>query len=66
MEDGLGHANGKRRSRPVLVLILVLMEDGLGHYFTSCLPTPVVLILVLMEDGLGLYSEEWLEETTSS
>ena len=44
-------------ARPVilpLVLILVLMEDGLG-LSNRCLTasTASVLILVLMEDGLG-------------
>ena len=37
------------------VLILVLMEDGLGPYVGNSPPTLIslVLILVLMEDGLG-------------
>ena len=36
------------------VLILVLVEDGLGAMKTFPKPTPgVVLILVLVEDGLG-------------
>ena len=36
------------------VLILVLMEDGLGPVSPGTSPTlPWVLMLVLMEDGLG-------------
>ena len=38
-----------------IVLILVLMEDGLGLScnFILMIPENLVLILVLMEDGLG-------------
>ncbi len=36
------------------VLILVLVEDGLGEAFTEfSLYNSIVLILVLVEDGLG-------------
>ncbi len=36
------------------VLILVVVEDGLGAEFTSVKLTPIaVLILVVVEDGLG-------------
>ena len=42
----------------VVVLILVLVEDGLRAQISSIEPTPrVVLILVLVEDGLRAYSE---------
>ena len=39
------------------VLILVLMEDGLGEPGKNTHPVTIdqVLILVLMEDGLGVY-----------
>ena len=37
----------------IRVLILVLMEDGLGHYIKQLCLILKVLILVLMEDGLG-------------
>ena len=55
MEDGLGERNTSIWSRRCcIVLILVLVEDGLGAFeelgedhFTW------VLILVLVEDGLG-------------
>ena len=39
----------------MLVLILIVMEDGLVHSNPwSANPTPVVLILIVMEDGLVL------------
>ena len=38
----------------ILVLILVVMEDGLGEFmFHPLIPYIYVLILVVMEDGLG-------------
>ena len=37
-----------------MVLILVLMEDGLGQQVFCLMIHGYVLILVLMEDGLGL------------
>ena len=58
MEDGLGvriSFDGKRIY--TYVLILVLMEDGLGEPGKNTHPVTIdqVLILVLMEDGLGVY-----------
>ena len=40
---------------PLIVLILVLVEDGLGEYLRKLVRSIVttVLILVLVEDGLG-------------
>ena len=35
MEDGLGHLTAKSRSPHLTVLILVLMEYGLGYLFGS-------------------------------
>ncbi len=56
MEDGLGPSvEWPRAASAGRVLILVLVEDGLGHLGSSC-PWPLqedVLILVLVEDGLG-------------
>ena len=44
-------------SSPHRVLILVLVEDGLGAYGNGGIihNPPTVLILVLVEDGLGVY-----------
>ena len=48
------HRNG--RGRPVLILVLV--EDGLGVKGASFNTVPIgVLILVLVEDGLGEFKE---------
>ena len=55
MEDGLGPNGTFAKARAELVLILVLMEDGLGLPTFSYSRRVQVLILVLMEDGLGLY-----------
>ena len=57
MEDGLGvhYCRGGKKGCPA-VLILVLVEDGLGasrfQLFENSKP---VLILVLVEDGLGAF-----------
>ena len=55
MEDGLGDGSKIYLAQPSTVLILVLVEDGLGEVpgqdFQN--KTYFVLILVLVEDGLG-------------
>ena len=55
MEDGLGaHTAGDTCGGHPYVLILVLVEDGLGEKVRSYMRIGVlVLILVLVEDGLG-------------
>ena len=53
MEDGLGLVNEQTEEESVKVLILVLMEDGLGRHPSIVSGRHRVLILVLMEDGLG-------------
>ncbi len=50
-DDAEQYPDGK----PAEVLILVLMEYGLGHLLILCISSYLaVLILVLMEYGLGL------------
>ncbi len=55
MEDGLGDKKKSFYADSSVVLILVLVEDGLGdfknHHSSNTLR--IVLILVLVEDGLG-------------
>ena len=56
MEDGLGVCRPyDQRGIIHKVLILVLVEDGLGEIDLAGNPLrdPTVLILVLVEDGLG-------------
>ena len=55
MDDGLGVGLLKNVDDTLAVLILVLMDDGLGEDFRLLitLKTSIVLILVLMDDGLG-------------
>ncbi len=38
----------------MVVLILVVMEDGLRHTLVNLVDNGLVLILVVMEDGLRL------------
>ena len=65
MEDGLGALKGRRTTWLGAVLILVLVEDGLGELIK--MPTlkknRVVLILVLVEDGLGARLSFCLSDT---
>ena len=55
MEDGLGVQHNGKFHTSLLVLILVLVEDGLGVGETLWVEIVfcTVLILVLVEDGLG-------------
>ena len=55
MEDGLGANDGKQYQTFFSdVLILVLVEDGLGEFLKiKNILKNLVLILVLVEDGLG-------------
>ena len=55
MEDGLGEPRMTWMLLGGRVLILVLVEDGLGVYTPAVagVATCIVLILVLVEDGLG-------------
>ena len=56
MEDGLGAQiiNVESVGSRIMVLILVLVEDGLGaNGLVPMTKLPGVLILVLVEDGLG-------------
>ena len=49
------------------VLILVLMEDGLGRAIAGgAIKVTGVLILVLMEDGLGLKADKLNEQAKKS
>ena len=64
MEDGLGLSRQMCKHPLTGVLILVLMEDGLGRWnVTVTILSPRVLILVLMEDGLGPDGvQQWIRE----
>ena len=55
MEDGLGASKSVLTACVNSVLILVLVEDGLGALVLSAAKAAgrTVLILVLVEDGLG-------------
>ena len=56
MEDGLGVKANSLLGEYFAVLILVLVEDGLGVFdiLADCTDWHEVLILVLVEDGLGV------------
>ena len=70
MEDGLVQSTGMSSNNCSRVLILVVMEDGLVHLWSSCciyIITNDVLILVVMEDGLVLWQTLllWVRISTS-
>ena len=65
MEDGLGLNSKGYSSSSHYVLILVLMEDGLGLLNFLDYVIFRVLILVLMEDGLGQESVKRFFPSTS-
>ena len=64
MEDGLGASKSVLTACVNSVLILVLVEDGLGALVLSAAKAAgrTVLILVLMEDGLGVFPDKSFRE----